>query len=160
MNSAHEQCLKQCTESKLSRVHDAPIHSLACEHTAPCHGPSPAVSQRMPGRVAAQGWSCPDHRRPYHCAHACTTTPCRALCHATRSRYKNCIATLASAVHRVVRLQCVSQGAGHCIGALATLYRDPKSPPQPRYKILYHDPPLAKQRARAAACSYARPAVS
>ena len=77
--------------------------------------------------------------------------------------------------------------AGRCISALAALYHDPDSPPQPRYKILYRGPPLARPlavslpkrpppshdtnlyhdspwpshaRARATACPTCRPAVS
>ena len=44
MNNIHEQCPKQCIESKLSRVHSAPTFGPACAHTAPCRRPGMAVS--------------------------------------------------------------------------------------------------------------------
>ena len=49
MSSVPNSDSEQCTESKLSRVHSAPILGPAYAHTAPC---------RWPGRVAGLAWQC------------------------------------------------------------------------------------------------------
>ena len=49
MNSVPNSDSEQCTKSKLSRVHSAPILGPAYAHTAPC---------RWPGRVAGLAWQC------------------------------------------------------------------------------------------------------
>ena len=66
MNSVPNSDSEQCTESKLSRVHSAPILGPAYAHTAPC---------RWPGCVAGLAWQCRKKTPGRVAAHA--RAPCR-----------------------------------------------------------------------------------
>ena len=96
MNSVRDSDSEQCTESKLGWVHH--VHTLtqaarpgrahsAC--WAPCRGPLPDRIVVEPGRVTMRMRTLARH--------------VAALCHPPRSRYKNCIGTLAPAARRVER---------------------------------------------------------
>ena len=71
MNGVPNSDSEQCTESKLSRVHSAPILGPACTHTTPCRRLGP------PGHVAGLALQC---RSAHERASASCRRPC-AICH-------------------------------------------------------------------------------
>ena len=94
MNSVQNNDPEQCTESKLGWVHQVntltqAAHPLRVHSSrwAPCRCPLPGCIMVEPGCVTA---------RKLTLAHRVA-----ALCRAPRSRYKNCIVTLASAARCV-----------------------------------------------------------
>ena len=137
MNSVHEQCPKQCTESKTrSSAQCAHIADPGCAHGAhsalrpvrmpcagPCRGRAPTVSQPCDRPRRSLVWSCHRPRRP-----------CRAhklhVSHASSWRqYKNCIVTQALAL-------AISQPWLCCIAT-----QPATTPPAPlsRYSTVYRD---------------------
>ena len=122
MNSVQNSDSEQCTESKLGWVHQ--VHTLTqAVRTGRAHctqavriaragrcvmasiglyrAPPPPPPPPPPGRIVAE----PDRvaartraQGPCRCAQACRVA---SLCRAPRSRYKNCIATLAPAARCV-----------------------------------------------------------
>ena len=128
-------------------------------HARPCRSARPAMSQLTPGRVKAHARQCrtPCCRFPGHVAH---TT---AVSWLSPGRVAACLAAPRHDTKIVSRDKSLRKHAGPCrarTGAVlwscprpyrgpGALYRDPKSPPQPRYKILYHDLLLARPRLHA-----------
>ena len=123
MHGVKTELSAQCTHPWPSlRAHCA-LGQPCRGHQVACRRPSPAVLQRTLGHVV-------EHTRL-----------CRALCRT------GSVVAPPRALLRISQLPEPYRGT-LLYHSLGVLYRDPKSPPQPRYKILYRDPPLARPRAR------------
>ena len=101
-----------------------------------------AVSQACTGRVMGHG------------RHVAGLLPSPPITIQTLYRNTSSCRACRSSLRRIVAC-CYAVSQPCC-----AVSRPKGRPPQPRYKILYRDPPLARPRARAAARSYARPIVS
>ena len=151
MNNVPNSDSQQCTESKLSRVYSA--HTLTKPaRTGHAHyaqagrvmGLCPTASWLVAGRVAGLA-GCVEglaSRVPSLAERAVSSRPRKCRCAPCRS--SGAISWRAATLYR---------------SALPS-YRDPKSPPQPRYKSLYRDPAPSHTHCapcRARALPYRRP---
>ena len=104
MNSVPNSDSEQCTESKLSRVHNAPTLGPACAHAAclagrvvvhqaPCRRPGPAMYQRTPDRVA-------------RCASNAVSPRPRVRCCAYRSSLRRIVALPPAVSHLSLDTSC------------------------------------------------------
>ena len=146
MNSDPNSDCKQCTESKLGRVHRVHTLNPDCMHTAPR-----PHSRRALGAVSWLRFGCVAvrTRRVAGCV-ACACAPCRRP---LRSQYKNSIATQTSAARVAALLRRIAD-----LGALCRVAR-PLSCHDTNDRIVTH---LSGQAMRACAAAYptCKPAVS
>ena len=178
-DSVHEQCPKQCTESRLGWVHRVHTLNPSCTptaralrlgrahnvHWAPCRGVHWAVSWPPPRPYRGRA-------RPCRCPHARTGVPCRSTVLRPSVMIQNCIATLTPAARHVApaaarvagRWASYRSHVAHCVvtqgrppATIQCLYRD--SPTSQAARERCHTPLRASRQCRGP-CWSCRRAVS
>ena len=149
--------------SALSQVHSAPTLGPSCAHTthalrpgcahnarwAPCHGyvvgHSRSCRSAHGGAGASCRWAHPRAGAPCRCAHPRASAPYRCAAAFGPGHNTIFVTQLKSpakrTMRRVARARCR-------IAALPHFIETQSCPPQPRYKVLYRNPLLARPCAR------------